>query len=101
MIVDDMIDTGFTLMRRVALLKDAGARRLIAYGTHGLFNGGALQRIDKSPLSDVIVTNTVPLRDDVDVRHTTKISQLSLVCARAKEGLKLSYNHRASRCRLR
>ena len=77
-IVDAMIDTAGTLMRRVKLLRDRGARRVVAYATHGLFNGGALARITRSPLSEVIVTNTVPLREDVDVRHTHKIVQLSV-----------------------
>lgn len=77
-IVDEMIDTAGTLMRRVQLLKERGARRVVSFATHGLFNGAALQRITRSPLSDVIVTNTVPLRDDVDMRHTHKIVQLSV-----------------------
>jgi ribose-phosphate pyrophosphokinase len=77
-ICDDMIDTAKTLMTRLALLKERGAQRIVAYATHGLFTGGALQRITKSPLSDVVVTNTVPLREDVDTRHTHKIAQLSV-----------------------
>jgi ribose-phosphate pyrophosphokinase len=77
-LVDQMVDTAGTMMRRVKLLKDAGARRVVAFATHGLFNSGALARITRSPISDVIVTNTVPLRDDVDVRHTHKLVQLSV-----------------------
>jgi ribose-phosphate pyrophosphokinase len=77
-IVDDMIDTAKTLMTRLDLLKERGAQRIVAYATHGLFTGAALQRITKSPLSDVVVTNTVPLREDVDTRHTHKIAQLSV-----------------------
>jgi len=77
-LVDDMIDTGVTLMRRLDILKRLGARRIVSFATHGLFNGSALQRITRSPLSDVIVTNTVPLREDVDTRHTHKIAQLSV-----------------------
>lgn len=88
-IVDDMIDTGRTLMSRVQLLKDRGARRVIAFATHGLFNGGALARITRSPLSDVIVTNTVPLRDDVDMRHTHKIVQLSIASLVAEAMLRV------------
>lgn len=77
-ICDDMIDTGKSLMARLNLLRERGAKRLVAYATHGLFNEGALHRINKSALSDVVVTNTVPLREDVDVRHTHKIAQLSV-----------------------
>jgi hypothetical protein len=77
-ICDDMIDTASTLSTRVQLLKDRGAQRVVAYATHGLFTGAALQRISRSALSDVVVTNTVPLREDVDTRHTHKIAQLSV-----------------------
>jgi len=77
-VVDDIIDTGVTLVQRLEVLRAAGARRMVAFATHGLFNGSALARINHSMLSDVIVTNTVPLRDDVDMRHTHKIAQLSV-----------------------
>lgn len=78
LICDDMIDTAKTLMTRIQLLKDRGAQRVVAFATHGLFTGGALQRITRSPLSDVVVTNTIPLREDVNTRHTHKIAQLSV-----------------------
>lgn len=87
-VVDDMLDTGRTLMTRLNLLKERGANRLVAYACHGLFNDGALQRITKSPLSDVVVTNTVPLRDDVDMRHTHKIAQLSVAPLLAEAALR-------------
>jgi ribose-phosphate pyrophosphokinase len=77
-ICDDMIDTARSLIARLQLLKERGANRVVAYAAHGLFNGGALQRISKSALSDVIVTNTVPLRDDISVRDSHKIAQLSV-----------------------
>jgi ribose-phosphate pyrophosphokinase len=77
-IVDDLIDTGFSLDRRVALLRERGAARIIAFATHGLFNGGALARITRGPISECIVTNTVPLRDDVAFAHTHKLTQLSV-----------------------
>lgn len=88
-LVDEMIDTAGTLMRRVKLLKDRGARRVVAFATHGLFNGAALQRITRSPLSEVIVTNTISLRDDVDVRHTHKIVQLSVAPVLAEAILRM------------
>jgi ribose-phosphate pyrophosphokinase len=77
-ICDDMIDTARSLVARLQLIKDRGAGRVVAFATHGLFNGGALQRIRKSALSDVVVTNTVPLRDDIGTRDTHKIAQLSV-----------------------
>ena len=77
-IVDDMIDTGRTLMRRIETLKAKGAKRVVAFATHGLFNGGALARINRSQLSECIVTNTIPLRNEVERAHSHKIVQLSV-----------------------
>ena len=72
-ITDHLIDTAKTLVDRTALLKANGARRVVALATHAIFSGQALQRIAKSPLSQVIVSNTIPLRDDVTMRHSHKI----------------------------
>ena len=65
-------------MRRIELLRQRGARRIIAFATHGLFNGGALARINRSQVSDCIVTNTVPLPTTVERAHTHKIVSLSV-----------------------
>ena len=69
---DDIIDTAGTLCAGAEALKDAGASRVIACGTHALFNGPALERIEDSVLDSVIVTDTVPVDpltkpDKVDV----------------------------------
>ncbi len=58
---DDIIDTGGTLCAGADALKEAGASRVIACGTHALFNGPALERIENSVLDHVIVTDTVPV----------------------------------------
>ncbi len=58
---DDIIDTAGTLCAGAEALKEAGARRVIACGTHALFNGPALERIENSVLDRVIVTDTVPV----------------------------------------
>jgi ribose-phosphate pyrophosphokinase len=74
-----MVDTGANLERRIEVLKRGGARRIVAFATHGLFNGSALHRITRNKLlSDLVVTNTVALRDDINTRHTHKIAQLSV-----------------------
>jgi ribose-phosphate pyrophosphokinase len=69
---DDIIDTAGTLCAGAEALKEAGASRVIACGTHALFNGPALERIQESELDRVIVTDTVPLDllakpDNVDI----------------------------------
>ncbi len=58
---DDIIDTAGTLAAGADALKEAGASRVIACGTHALFNGPALERIEESVLDHVIVTDTVPV----------------------------------------
>jgi ribose-phosphate pyrophosphokinase len=60
-IVDDMVDTAGTLCEAAGQLKKHGARRIFAFITHGLLNGPAGERISKSVIDELVVTNTVPL----------------------------------------
>jgi len=76
-IVDDMVDTGGTLCEAAALLKKHKARRVMAFITHGLLNGPAVDRIAASCLDEVIVTNSVPLPDVCKVAGS-KIKSLSI-----------------------
>jgi ribose-phosphate pyrophosphokinase len=61
LVVDDMIDTGGTLMSAVNHLIRQGASEVLAAATHAVFSGDAIQRIAESALSEVIVTNSMPL----------------------------------------
>ena len=61
LIVDDMVDTAGTLVNSVEALRDAGAREVYAGCTHGVLSGPAVDRIQKSSLEELIVTNTIPL----------------------------------------
>src|SRR5215468_4100112 len=63
-IVDDMIDTAGTLTQAARAIKDAGARAVYACASHGVLSGPAIQRIEDSPLTEVCVTNTIPLREE-------------------------------------
>jgi ribose-phosphate pyrophosphokinase len=62
-IVDDMIDTGGTLAAGAQTVLDAGASEVYAVATHGLFSGNAFETLSNSPLSGILVTDTVPLRE--------------------------------------
>jgi ribose-phosphate pyrophosphokinase len=75
-IVDDLIDTGGTLCNAARAVMDKGARRVVACATHGVFSGPALQRIDESPLDEVVVTNSIP--PSRDGRRSPKIRYLSI-----------------------
>lgn len=65
--VDDMVDTAGTLCTAAALLKDAGARRVFAFASHGVLSGPAVDRISKSALTELVVLDTVPLSDKAKV----------------------------------
>jgi ribose-phosphate pyrophosphokinase len=61
LIIDDMIDTGGTLTQAADFIMDLGAQEVIACSTHPVFSGPAIERIRNSALSQVVVTNTIPL----------------------------------------
>ena len=60
-IIDDEIDTAGSLMEACSALKANGAREVYSCATHGVFSGDALDRIDGSPITEVVVTNTIPI----------------------------------------
>jgi ribose-phosphate pyrophosphokinase len=75
-IVDDLVDTAGTLCHAAAALKEAGAKRVMAYITHPVLSGAAIERIGKSELDELVVTDTIPLRDAA--KACPKIRQLSV-----------------------
>ena len=76
MLVDDMVDTAGTLCQAAQALKDEGATNVVAYITHAVLSGAAIERISKSVLDEVVVTDTIPLSDAG--RECNKIRQLSV-----------------------
>ena len=60
-IMDDMVDTANTLCKAAAALKEHGAKKVVAYCTHPVLSGGAIQRIEESELDELVVTDTIPL----------------------------------------
>ena len=62
-IVDDMIDTGGTLAAAAQTVMDEGASEVYAVATHGVFSGNAWETLGNSPLSGIVVTDTIPIRD--------------------------------------
>lgn len=74
-LMDDMVDTANTLCEAASALKEKGAKKVVAYATHPILSGNAVERIDASELDELVVTNTIPLRDDA--KASKKIRQLS------------------------
>jgi ribose-phosphate pyrophosphokinase len=74
-IMDDMVDTANTLCKAAAALKERGALSVMAYCTHPVLSGGAVQRIDASSLDEMVVIDTIPLNRDA--QKCEKIRQLS------------------------
>jgi ribose-phosphate pyrophosphokinase len=60
-LVDDMVDTAGTLCQAAQALKDEGAIRVVAYITHPVLSGAAVERIAGSVLDELVVTDTIPL----------------------------------------
>ncbi|HWH73908.1 MAG TPA: ribose-phosphate pyrophosphokinase [Methylibium sp.] len=75
-IMDDMIDTAGTLVKAAEVLKERGAKSVFAYCTHPVFSGPAIERIKKSQIDEVVITNTIPL--DASAKGCDKIRQLSV-----------------------
>jgi ribose-phosphate pyrophosphokinase len=73
---DDIIDTAGTIVKAATALMDAGAERVLAGAVHGVLSGPAIERIEKSPLEQLIVTNSIPL--DNAGRQCKKIVVLSV-----------------------
>jgi len=75
-LLDDMVDTAGTLCEAARVLKREGAARVVAYCTHPVLSGPAVQRIDASVLDELVVTDTIPLRNDANACR--RIRQLSI-----------------------
>ena len=75
-IQDDIVDTAGTLQQASQALRDNGASRVIACAVHGVLSGPALQRIEESALERLVVTNTIPLRPELE--KSSKIQVLSV-----------------------
>ncbi len=75
-LVDDMVDTAGTLCQGAQALKDEGAVRVVAYITHAILSGSAVERISKSALDELVVTDTIPL--SAAAKQCSRIRQLSV-----------------------
>ena len=75
-LIDDMVDTAGTLCLAAQALKEEGAEKVVAYITHAVLSGGAVERVAASVLDELVVTDTIPLSDAA--KECSRIRQLSV-----------------------
>ncbi|HRP25255.1 ribose-phosphate pyrophosphokinase [Thauera sp.] len=87
-IMDDIVDTAGTLCKAAAALKEHGAKRVLSYCTHAVLSGAAVSRINDSALDELVVTDTIPLREDA--KASSRIRQVSVASLLADTILRIS-----------
>ncbi len=87
-LVDDLVDTAGTLCLAAMALKDEGATRVVAYCTHPVLSGPAVDNIEASVLDELVVTDTIPLQDNAQA--CGKIRQLSIATMLAETMRRIS-----------
>jgi len=75
-LIDDMVDTAGTLCQAAAALKANGAEKVVAYCTHPVLSGPAVERLNSSHVDELVVTDTIPLNEAA--ANSPRIRQLSV-----------------------
>ena len=90
-IFDDEIDTAGSMMETVGILERFGAKEIYAGCTHGVLSGPAIERIQKSALKELVITNTIPLPPEKQIDQIKVLSIAPLFA----EAIKRLYEHKA------
>jgi ribose-phosphate pyrophosphokinase len=93
-IIDDLVDTAGTLCQAAAALKDEGAARVVAYCTHPVLSGNAVENIEASKLDELVVTDTIPLQENA--LSCKRIRQLSVAAMLAETMRRISMEESVS-----
>lgn len=83
LLVDDMVDTAGTLCNAAKALKENGAAKVIAYATHPVLSGAAIDNINNSVLDELVITDSIPLRDTAKKCSRIRVLTLSNMLAEA------------------
>lgn len=78
-ITDDMIDTGGTMVSAAELLLERGAKEVWAMATHGVLSGPAIERLENSPFTRIVLTNTLPLTDSQKIDRIEVLSVAKII----------------------
>ncbi|MGA1082372.1 MAG: ribose-phosphate diphosphokinase, partial [Candidatus Nanopelagicales bacterium] len=84
-LVDDMIDTGGTIAKAAETLFDNGAKDVIVTATHGILSNGANQKLQNSRISEVVVTDTLPIAEESKFEKLTVLSVAPLLATAVRE----------------
>jgi len=87
LILDDIVDTAGTLVKTVDALLEQGAAKVYACATHAVLSGPAVERIANSRLEQLIVTNTIPLREEATRVEKIKVLSIAGLLGRAIESI--------------
>jgi len=93
-LVDDLVDTAGTLCLAALALKEQGAAKVLAYCTHPVLSGAAVDNIEASELDELVVTDTIPLRENA--KACSKIRQLSIATMLAETMRRISVEESVS-----
>ncbi|MDQ4006106.1 MAG: ribose-phosphate diphosphokinase [Actinomycetota bacterium] len=80
-LVDDMIDTGGTMVEGARALSQRGAREIVIGATHAVLSGKAVQKLEEAPIREVIVTNTLPIPEEKRIDKLTVLSIAPIIAA--------------------
>ncbi len=86
-IVDDLVDTAGTLCKAAELLKDKGAREVHAYITHGVLSGPAVERVSKSVMKSLVITDTIEPTEEVKKAKNIRIIPTAPIFAQAIQNI--------------
>ena len=75
-IIDDMVDTAGTLVLAAQKMKEKGAKSIRAFATHPILSGNAVERIDDSPITELVVTDSVPFKNKSDKIKVLSIAEI-------------------------
>jgi ribose-phosphate pyrophosphokinase len=82
-ILDDMVDTGKTLLRALEATAAAGAEAIHAYCVHPVLSGSAVAKLERSPLASLTVTDTIPLSPDAAASSKIRVISIAPLVAAA------------------
>ena len=86
-IVDDMIDTASTICNAAEMVREYGAKSVRIAATHGIFSDPALDRLKNTPIEEVVVTNTLPVSQDIQNLDNVKVLSIAPILAETLQAI--------------